>query len=359
MNLVTTVEHPEDGTTQVVVKKIKTMASLRLQRIFGLIVVLLLLLAAMFLSLMVGAKSLPFEVVWDALFSPTNSYDHTIIQQSRIPRTITALVVGPAFGLAGALIQALTRNPLADPGILGVNAGAAFAVALGIGIFSVTTMSGYIWFALAGAFMATIAVYVISGGAGKKTPTPVQITLSGVALGAALSGITTALTMMNSDAFSRMLNWSVGTLARRSMDDLWPVSLFLIVGALLALSISSALNAIAFGDDRASSLGVNVGWIRTIGLIAITLLAGGATAIAGPIGFIGLMVPHCVRWFVGPSQPWIFLYSMVAAPLLLILSDIIGRVVMSPTEVPFGIIMGFVGAPILLILIRRRKASGL
>ena len=156
-----------------------------------------------------------------------------------------------------------------------------------------------------------------------------------------------------------MLNWSVGTLARRGLDDFWPVLPFLVVGVLLALAIAPALNAIAFGDERASSLGVNVGLIRTIGLIAIALLAGGATAVAGPIGFVGLMVPHCVRWFVGPSQPWIFIYSLVAAPLLLILSDIIGRVVLSPSEVPVGIITGLVGAPILLILVRRRKVSGL
>lgn len=349
----------KEETTQVVEKKTKTITSLRLQRILGLIVVLSLLAVVVFLSLMIGAKSLPFGVVWEALFSPSNSYDHTIIQEARMPRTIIALAVGPAFGLAGALIQALTRNPLADPGILGVNAGAAFAVAIAIGVFSVTSISSYIWFALVGALIATVAVYIISGGAGKKAPTPVQITLAGVALGAALSGLTTALTLMNSSAFSRMLNWSVGTLARRSLEDLWPVLPILLVGALLALAIAPALNAIAFGDERASSLGVNVGLIRTIGLIAIAFLAGGATAIAGPIGFIGLMVPHCVRWFVGPNQPWIFIYSLVAAPLLLILSDIIGRVVMSPTEVPVGIITGLVGAPILLILVRRRKASGL
>lgn len=340
-------------------KKIKTITSLRLQRCFGFIVALLLLIITAFLSLMIGTKALPFEVVWEALFHPTDSYDHTIIREARIPRTLIALTVGPGFGLAGALIQALTRNPLADPGILGVNAGAAFAVAIGVGVFSLTTMSYYIWFALVGAFLATIAVYVISGGAGKKTPTPVQITLSGVALGAALSGITTALTIMNSGAFSRMLHWSVGTLARRELDDLSFILPILIIGALLALAISPALNAIAYGDDRASSLGVNVSMIRTVGLIAITLLAGAATAIAGPIGFIGLMVPHCVRWIVGPDQPWIFLYSLVVAPMLLILSDIIGRIIMFPAEVPVGIITGFVGAPILLLLIRRRRASGL
>ena len=340
-------------------EKTKTIRSLRWKRFLGLIVALLFLAIVACLSLMIGAKPLSPITVWEALISPNDSFDHTIVQEERLPRTLIALAVGPAFGISGVLIQSLTRNPLADPGILGVNAGASFAVAMGIGVFSVTSMSGYMWFAFAGALAATVAVYVISGGAGKRSPTSVQITLSGVALGAVLSGITTALTMMNSKDFSNMLNWSVGTLADRSLDNLWLILPFLVIGILLSLAIAHALNAIAFGDDRAASLGVHVGIIRTIGLVAITLLAGGATAIAGPIGFIGLMVPHCVRWFVGPDQPWIFLYSLVVAPLLLILSDIIGRIIVFPAEVPVGIITGFVGAPILLILVRRRKASGL
>lgn len=349
----------KDGRMKGTERENRPITSLRMRRTIGLLIALLLLVAAIFLSLMIGAKSLPMSVVWEALFAKNDSYDHTVIHETRIPRTLVALAGGPAFGLAGALIQALTRNPLADPGILGVNAGAAFAVAISIGLFSVTSISNYMWFALVGALLATVAVYIISGGAGRKAPTPVQITLAGVALGAALSGITTALTIMNSSAFSRMLNWSIGTLARRGVDDLLPVLPILIVGAILALLIAPALNAIAFGDERASSLGVNVGLVRTIGLLSIALLAGGATALAGPIGFIGLMVPHCVRWLVGPSQPWIFLYSLIVAPLLLILSDVIGRVILSPTEVPVGIITGIVGAPILLLLVRRRKVSGL
>jgi iron complex transport system permease protein len=350
-------KHPKGELKKVIEKTKKPITALRLQRIIGLVIALLLLTAVVFLSLMIGAKPLSIGVVWKALFSSSNSYNYAIIHESRIPRTIIALAVGPAFGLAGAVIQALTRNPLADPGILGVNAGAAFAVALAVGIFSVTSTSSYIWFALIGALIATIAIYFIGGGAGKKSPTPEQITLAGVAMAAALDGITTALSLMNSRAFAGMLNWRVGSLARKGLEDLWPIMPFLIVGILVALVIAPALNAIAFGDDRASSLGVNVGLIRIFGLISVTLLAGGATAIAGPIVFLGLMVPHCVRWFVGPDQPWIFLYSIVIAPLILLLSDIIGRVVLSTGEVPVGIITGFVGAPILLILVRRRKVS--
>ncbi len=352
-------KQPSHQSTVMTKKETKSIKSVRRQRFAGLIAALILLAATVLVSLMVGTKPLPPMTVIEAVFSPAGTFDHTIVQAERVPRTLVAMAAGPAFGLAGALIQSLTRNPLADPGILGVNAGASFAVAMAVGVFSVTSMTGYLWFAFAGALAATIAVYVISGGAGKKSPSPVQITLSGVALGAVLSGVTTALTLMNTDAFSNMLNWSVGNLADRSLNDLLLILPFLFIGVILSLAIAHALNAIAFGDDRAASLGVRVGLIRVVGLIAITLLAGGATAIAGPIGFIGLMVPHCVRWFVGPDQPWIFIYSLVVAPMLLLLSDIIGRIIMFPAEVPVGIITGFVGAPILLILVRRRKASGL
>ncbi|MHA6533882.1 FecCD family ABC transporter permease [Paenibacillus sp. BAC0078] len=325
----------------------------------GLLALLVLLAGGMVISLMVGAKPLSAATVWAALTSPDGSYDHTAVLESRVPRTMLALAVGSALGLSGALIQAFTRNPLADPGILGVNAGAAFAVAAGIGLFSVSSLSGYMWFAFAGALLTTIAVYIISGGAGRISPTPVQITLAGVALGAALSGITTVFRMMNSEAFSQMLQWSVGSLARRSLSDLWPVLPFMLIGVLLALAVSPALNAVALGDERAASMGVHIHRTRLICLIAVTLLAGGATAVAGPIGFIGLMVPHSVRWIIGPDQRWIFLYSLVAAPLLLLVSDVIGRVLMPPAEIPVGIITAFLGAPILILLIRRKKASDL
>lgn len=325
----------------------------------GLLFLLLLLIFLAAISLMVGAKSLSPGLVWEALIAPNNSYDHQAVQHIRVPRTILAIVVGAAMGLSGALIQAFTRNPLADPGILGVNAGAAFAVAVGISIFSLSSVTDYMWFSLVGALVTTIAVYIISGGAGKITPAPVQITLAGVALGAALSGITTTLKMMNSEAFSKMLNWSIGSLVRRSLSDLWPVMPFIVTGIILALVISPTLNAIALGDDRASSMGVNIKLTRVICLIAVTCLAGGATAVAGPIAFIGLMVPHCVRWFVGPDQRWIFLYSLLAAPSLLLVSDIIGRVIMPPAEIPVGVITGLIGAPVLIMLVRRKKSSGL
>lgn len=352
-------KQPEDKWKKTVNKQAKPITALRLQRMIGLAAVLILLTAAVFLSLMVGAKPLSFHEVWEALFSPAESFDNTIIYESRLPRTMIALVVGPAFGLAGALIQALTRNPLADPGILGVNAGAAFAVALAIGVFAVGSLTSYVWFALGGAFIATIAIYFISGGAGRKSPTPEQIILAGVAMAAVLDGITASLSLMNSRAFSGMLSWRVGSLVRKGIEDIWPIIPLLLAGIIIALFISKSLNAIAFGDERASSLGVNVGLVRILGLISITLLAGGATAIGGPIGFLGLMVPHCVRLFIGPDQPWIFLYSLFIAPVILLIADIVGRVVISSGEVPVGIITGFIGAPLLIFLIRKRKAGRL
>ncbi|WP_081735128.1 FecCD family ABC transporter permease [Paenibacillus gorillae] len=328
-------------------------------RTTGLLVLLVLLAVAVVLSLLVGAKALAPSVVWSALTAPDGSYDHTAVLLTRLPRTVLALTVGLALGLSGALIQAFTRNPLADSGILGVNAGAAFAVAIGVGVFSVSSISGYMWYAFGGALLASIAVYLISGGAGRIAPNPLQITLAGVALGAVLSGITTVLRMINSEAFSKMLYWSVGSLARRSLAELWPVLPFILLGTLIALVIAPTLNAVALGDERAASMGVNINRTRILSLIAVAFLAGGATAVAGPIGFVGLMVPHCVRWIVGPDQRWIFIYSLAAAPLLLLASDIVGRVVMPPSEIPVGIITAFIGAPVLIVLIRRKQASGL
>lgn len=337
----------------------KSMSTMRTKRIGGLLFILFLLIVIIFLSLMIGAAPISFRTVWQALFSSNEGFDYAVIYGSRLPRTVIALAVGPAFGLAGAIIQALTRNPLADPGILGVNAGAAFAVALAVGVFSIESPAQYIWFALLGALIATAAIYLISSGVGKIHPTPMQTLLAGVAMTAALDGLTTALTFMNARAFNGMLNWRVGSLARRSLEDLSGVLPFLVLGITIALLIAPALNALNYGAERAASLGVNVKLIQILSLIAITLLAGSATAIAGPIIFIGLMTPHCVRWFVGADQTWIFIYSIFVAPLILLAADILGRVMMLPSEVPVGILTGFMGAPILLILVRRKKASSL
>ncbi|MGB4780402.1 FecCD family ABC transporter permease [Microbacterium sp.] len=324
----------------------------------GLIIATVVLVVLLLLSIAVGSKNIPLEVVLESLRHNTGEGDNYVIWSLRIPRTAAGLAVGISLGVAGALIQALTRNPLADPGILGVNAGAAFFVTISIAVFGVTSINGYVWWAFAGALLVTVAVYLI-GSAGRGGAGPVQLTLAGVALAAVLGGIVTAMVLVDPLTFDRMRHWGAGSIVNRGWDILLPVAPFLIVGVVLAALGTSALNSIALGDDLARSLGVNIVRTRVLVIIAVTLLAGGATAIAGPIGFVGLMVPHVARWFVGPDQRWIFAYTLVLAPALMLTADLVGRTIIAPGEFPVGIVMAFVGAPVLIYLVRRKKVSGL
>jgi iron complex transport system permease protein len=328
------------------------------RRVLTLLLASFALAVLVLLSIAVGSREIPLSVVIDALRDNTGRGDAYIVWDLRIPRTVTGIAVGLALGVAGALIQALTRNPLADPGILGVNAGAAVAVALAIGVFNVTSVGGYVWFAFAGAVVVTVAVYVI-GSAGRGGANPIHLTLAGVALGAVLSGVVTAMVLASPRTFEHMRSWNAGTMVGRGWDVLLPVLPFLVMGVVLALSVTGSLNAIALGDDQARSLGAHVTRTRIVVIVAVTLLAGGATAVAGPIGFVGLMVPHVARWVTGPDQRWIVALTIVLAPSLVLLADILGRIVVHPAEIPVGVVTAFVGAPVLIVLVRRRKASGL
>lgn len=327
-------------------------------RAAGLMAGIAVLSVVLFASVAVGANDIPLGTVWDALLHGAGGDEDVIVREMRVPRTLVGLAVGVALGIAGALIQALTRNPLADPGILGVNAGAAFFVALGIGIFGVGSVGGYVWFAFAGALVVTVMVYVI-GSAGRGAASPIRLTLAGVALGAVLTGMTTALILIDPETFDQLRHWNAGTFASRDLSVLAPVAPFLVVGVLLAAIMARPLNAVALGDDLAAALGTSVLRTRVVVVAAVTLLAGGATAIAGPIAFVGLMVPHVARWIVGPDQRWILAYTAVLAPIMILVSDVIGRVVMRPGEIPVGIVTAFVGAPVLIALVRRKNASGL
>lgn len=324
----------------------------------GLLVALGGLTAIALVSIAVGSKGISLPVVWDALFDRQAIEDHQIVWNWRVPRTVIGIVVGVALGLSGALIQALTRNPLADPGILGVNAGAAFAVSLGVAVFGVGAISGYMWFAFAGAIVVTAAVYLI-GAAGRGGADPIRLVLAGVALGAVLTGVTSALTLMHPRAFDQMRYWNAGSLVGRDLDVVWPVLPFIVAGVLLAAVAARPLNAIGLGEDMAAALGAHIIRTRVIVIIAVTFLAGGATAIAGPIAFVGLMIPHVARWIVGPDQRWLLAYTVTLAPILLLVADIAGRLVMRPGEIPVGVVTAFIGAPVLIVLVRRRKASTL
>ncbi len=327
------------------------------QRVAGLAIAVVALVVMLGLSLVIGSKTIPFSVVWDALFHPSNDIDQFSIRDYRLPRTVVGLVVGIALGVAGALIQALTRNPLADPGILGVHAGASFAVTVAVGVFGVSGVQGYMWFAFAGALIVTLMVLAL--GSTRRGQSPMVMVLAGVCVGAVLGGARDGLQLTDPDAFDAMRSWVAGSLVGRPLDVVWPILPFFTIALILVFAVSGSLNAMALGDDLAVAQGVRLVRTRVLAVVALTLLAGGATAIAGPIAFVGLMVPHVARWFVGPDQRWIFAYSVLLAPSLLLASDILGRIVMRPSEIPVGIVTAFVGAPVLIALARRKKASGL
>lgn len=326
-------------------------------RILFLTLAAAVLLGAVMLSLGVGAKFIPASTVLEAFTNPQDSADHAIILQNRLPRTLMGIAVGVALGVAGALIQAITRNPLADPGILGVNAGASFAIVIAIGVFGIGSLSGYIWFAFIGAILTTAAVYLI-GTSGRNVVNPIRLTLAGVALGAVLTGIGSGLTLLNPKAFDHLRSWSIGSLDTRSMESVMTVAPFMGAGLLIALFCVRGLNAVALGDDLATSLGANVNRTRIMGVVAITLLSGAATAGAGAIGFVGLMIPHVARWIVGPDQRWILATTVLLSPILLLVSDVVGRIA-APGELQVGVVTAFIGAPVLIALARRRKVSGL
>ncbi|MEV0332828.1 iron chelate uptake ABC transporter family permease subunit [Nocardia sp. NPDC050717] len=315
-----------------------------------------LLIAACLLSLLVGTKSIPFADVWQALTGPEISPDQVTVAEYRLPRTILGLLAGLALGVAGCLMQGLTRNPLADPGLLGVNAGAAFAIAIAVGLLGVSEITSYVWFGFAGAALVSMVVYRL-GTAGHSGTDPIRLTLAGVAATAVLVGLTRGLILVDPKAFDEMRRWDAGSLTGRGFDVIAGAAPFIVVGLVLAAVCARSLNAVALGDDLARSLGVHVTRTRLLTALALVLLCGTATAAVGPISFVGLAVPHIARWLVGPDQRWIFAYSLVLAPLLVLTADVLGRVIIRPDEVPAGLVTAFLGAPMLIWLARRSRVG--
>ena len=315
------------------------------------------LAALMLASLFIGSGDIPPAAVWQALVHDSGSSTDLIVRQFRVPRTLLAVTVGAALGLAGAVILAITRNPLADPGILGVNAGAYTAVVLAAAGLGPTLSSSHVVAALVGALLASLVVYGI-GTVGPAGGTPTKLVLTGVALGAVLTGISFAVTLTRPEVFDRIRHWSAGSLQGRQFDSLWAVLPFIAAGALIALALPRALNALSLGDDVAVALGSRPALTKLAGVAAVALLCGAATAAAGPIAFVGLMVPHGLRTLVGPDQRWIVPLSLVAAPILMLVADIVGRVVVS-AELPAGVVTAFVGAPVLILLTRRAPGRSL
>ncbi|MCU1405227.1 MAG: Fe(3+)-siderophore transporter permease [Glaciihabitans sp.] len=317
----------------------------------------LILVAAVGASLFIGSGNIAPAVVWEALRHGGTDTNSILVAQYRVPRTILGVLVGISLGLAGALMQAVTRNPLADPGILGVNAGAYFAVVIAVGLFGATSPQNYVWWAFAGAGITTVMVYVI-GSRGRAGATPVVLVLAGVALGAVLSGVSQGITLLNPEVFDSIRFWSAGSLQNRQMSIVTSVAPFMVVGILLAVALPRALNAVVLGDDVARSLGANVARTQILSVLAVTILCGASTAAVGPIAFLGLLVPYVARGIVGPDQRWIIPFSVLIGPIIFLLSDVLGRVIV-PSELPVGIVTAFVGAPVLIALMRRKKVVSL
>ncbi|NUP74727.1 MAG: iron chelate uptake ABC transporter family permease subunit [Sinomonas sp.] len=310
------------------------------------------------LSLMVGARAVEPSAVWSALAAPDpGNGDHAVVL-SRVPRTLAGILVGTSLGLAGAVMQGATRNPLADPGVLGINAGAAFAVVVGIHAFGLSTLPGFIWCAFTGALAASLAVYAV-GSLGRGGATPVKLAIAGAALNAGLGSLLSVVLLGSSETLERFRFWQVGGIAGRGLDQLAAAAPFATVGVVLALGLARPLNGLALGDDLARGLGIRVGASRAAATGAAVLLCGTATAVAGPIGFVGLVVPHLVRHLVGGDYRWLVTTTALLGPALVLAADVVGRVVLLPGEVPAGIMTALVGAPVFVALVRARKGTRL
>lgn len=320
-------------------------------RLLGLGIGVLLLLGCLIVSITLGAADIDPATVWRAITAFDGSTNHLIIATVRLPRALIALMVGAALAVAGALMQGLMRNALADPGILGISAGAALAVVLTTFLVGTASIQVYTWVAFAGGAIAAIAVYTLSS-VGRSGITPLKLILAGSVLTYLLSSLTTGILILNQRTLDEIRFWLAGSVAGRDLDILLQVLPYILIGLLVAFSMGKQITAISLGEDVAKGLGLRTGWVKAIASVVVVLLAGSAVALAGPIGFVGLVVPHIVRFWVGVDYRWILPYAAIWGALLLSLADLAARLVIKPQELPVGIVMALLGAPFLIYLAR-------
>jgi iron complex transport system permease protein len=308
-------------------------------------------------SLAIGSRQMPFSEVVAAFTAYDGSDEHAIVRDLRVPRTELGLLVGAALGAAGALMQGATRNALAEPGILGINAGAAFAVVVAIDVLGVGSVLGYAGFALLGAGATAVAVLAL--GATGRGAGGVSLALAGAVMAALLVSLTSAVLVFDAQTLDEFRRWVVGTIAGRDASVAVSVLPVIAAGLVIAFGASRSLNALALGDEVARSLGQHVARARILATVGFVLLAGGAVAAAGPIAFVGLAVPHIARAFAGPDYRWVVPYSVVLGAVVLLAGDVIGRVVARPADLGVGIVTGLLGAPFFIWLVRRRRLVAL
>lgn len=321
------------------------------RQLFGLLIGIALLIGSLLASLSFGAAEIPFTTVWQSLIAFDGSTDHLIITTVRLPRAAIAPIVGAALAVSGTLMQGLTRNPLADPGILGISAGAALAVVASTFAWGSLPASVYIWVALAGGAIAAIAVYGL-GSIGRNGLTPLRLILAGAVLSYLLAALTTGLLILSQRTLEEIRFWLAGSIAGRDLDQLMQVAPYILIGLIVAFSLGSQITTLNLGEDVAKGLGLRTGWVKLSAAIGVVLLAGSAVALAGPIGFVGLIVPHIVRFWAGVDYRWLLPYAAVWGALLLSLADLTARLVIRPQELPVGIMTALVGAPFFIYLAR-------
>ncbi|MGW6529882.1 FecCD family ABC transporter permease [Streptomyces venezuelae] len=330
--------------------------SVPVRRVTVLTAAVVALLLAVLLSLAVGARAIAPSAVLDALLHGGHGDSAEVIREMRVPRTVTGVLVGASLALAGTVLQGITRNPIADPGILGISQGASVAVVLAIAYAGVHTLTGYVWWAFAGAGLASVAVHAIASG-GRGGATPVKLALGGAAINALLVSVTTGVLTTKASALDEFRFWQVGSLSGRDAEivgRIWP---FLLVGLLLVLSVTRGLDALALGEDVAKGIGQNVAAVRIVGGLGATVLTGAGVAAAGPIAFIGLAVPHIARALIGADHRWVLPLAALLGPVMLLVSDTVGRIVFPPSEVPAGVMTALIGVPFLVTLVRRKAVA--
>jgi hypothetical protein len=309
-------------------------------------------------SISLGAKSIAFTKVIDVLLgNAPDSLEATIILQ-RIPRTVFGILAGGALGISGALMQSITRNPIADPSILGVNTGASLFVVAGIAFFNITVAYQYIWLAIIGAGVTAVFVYSVAS-MGKDGATPLKLALSGSAVSIVLGSLVSTIMLPNNRVMEAFRFWQVGSIGSATWENIMLISPFLIVGFIISMFISGYLNNLALGDEAATALGTNVVMTRTIGALSSVLLCGATTALAGPIGFVGLIIPHIIRLIFGSEMGKMLPLSFLGSAILMLVSDVIGRIISLPGETEVGIVTAVLGAPVFILAIRKGRVKSL
>lgn len=325
----------------------------RISKFAGLCFALTLLIVSLFVSITLGAAKISVSTVMAALVDFDGSFNHLIIRTVRLPRVLAGATVGAALAVAGAIMQGLTRNPLASPGILGINAGASFAVVLAVLLLGSPPLSTYALFAFIGATAAAIFVYSL-GSIGRGGATPLKLTLAGAVFTAFISSFTTAILIMDQNTLDQVRFWTAGSLAGREMDLFLQTLPYIVVGLIGALLLGRQITTLSLGEDIAVSLGQNTTRVKLLSALMVVLLAGGAVALAGPVGFVGLVVPHIVRMMVGVDYRWILPYSALLGGILVTLADIGARIIIRPQELPVGVMMALLGAPFFIYLARTK-----